>query len=110
MKQLLIFIIAISLKCLFIPTQVEAAYSSVIGKTKAVNKAGTMSLSGTIMIDTFSVSTATPTIQLGTYIRNNGYNKAASYTATGYRSGATVSNSPQVAVSAFTDTSITLVL
>ena len=82
----------------------------LIGKVKAIRKSGIMSMSGTILIDTFSISSSTPTLQLGTYVRQYGYTKAASYTATGMRISGTVSNSPQVSISGFTDTTVSLVI
>lgn len=75
---------------------------------KITNKAGVLSNTGILFADSFSISSATPTIQLGTYIRARGCTKAFMYTACGLRWGGSVTNSPQVAITGFTDTTLTL--
>lgn len=75
--------------------------------TKVWSKSGLLSSSGILVVDTFSVSTASPTISLNL---PTGTTIAKILSVTGYRSGATVSNSPQVCISAMTNTSVTLII
>lgn len=115
MKSITVYLLVFTgviLKCLFVPDSSQASYmpTNAFGKVKAVNKAGVMSTLGVLLIDTFSVPTATPTIQLGTYIRANGYTKAASYAVVGYLPGAIASTSPNVSITGFTDTTVSIIL
>lgn len=105
-----IVVLLLAAKLFLGSSKANGAYLPSVGQTKAIAQNGTLSLAGSLFMDTFSVSSATPTIQLGNYLRSNGYTKAKSYGVVGFRAGATVSNSPQVAITAFTDTSITVLI
>ena len=88
------------------------SYASLSGKpsfdtVKVYSKSGLLSNQGVIVTDTFSVSSATPTITCNLPASTTQMKILA---VTGYRTGGTASNSPQVAVSGFTSTTVSLLI
>lgn len=71
------------------------------------SKSNQLSTAGVIVTDTFSVASATPTVTLNL---PTGTTTAKLLSVTGYRAGATAQNSPQVSITAFTNTSVSLAL
>lgn len=81
--------------------------TSVPYVVKVWSKSAQLSSSGIMVVDTFLIATSTPTITLAL---PTGTTAAKIMAATGYRSGATINNSPQVAISAMTSTTVSLVM
>lgn len=77
------------------------------GLMKVWSKSSLLSSAGILVVDTFSVSTATPTISLPL---PTGTTTARLVSATGFRSGATVSTSPQVSISSFSGSNVSLIM
>lgn len=75
--------------------------------SKVWSKSSLLSNSGIFVVDTFSIASANPTITLNL---PTGTTIAKVLSVTGYRAGATVSNSPQVCISGMTSTSVTLIV
>lgn len=73
------------------------------------NKAGLVSNSVVLFSDTFSVSNATPTIDLSSYISAAGKSNCRVVSVVAYRVGATTSNSPNVTVTGISNTGATLI-
>lgn len=73
------------------------------------NKSGLVSNSVILFADTFSVSSATPTIDLSTYMTAAGKSNCKVTSAVAFRSGATTSNSPNVTVTGVSNTGATLI-
>lgn len=74
------------------------------------NKAGLLSGTPIAFTDTFTISTATPTIDLSTYITAAGKTSMKLVSATAYRVGATVSTSPNLSVTSLSSTQVSLIL
>lgn len=75
--------------------------------SKVWSKSSLLSNSGILVIDTFSIASANPTITLNLPTSTT---IAKVLSVTGYRAGATISNSPQVCISGMTSTSVTLIV
>lgn len=73
------------------------------------NKSGLVSNSVILFADTFSVSSATPTIDLSTYMTAAGKSNCKVTSAVAFRSGATTSNSPNVTVTGISNTGAALI-
>lgn len=73
------------------------------------NKAGSLSTSPVFFTDTFSVATATPTIDLSSYITAAGKTQCKVISAVGYRVGATTGTSPNVTITGITSTGVSLI-
>lgn len=74
------------------------------------DKTGLVAPVAKIFTDTFSVSSATPTISLSTYLTAMSASSFKVISCSGFRSGATASNSPNVCVTAISSNSVTLAL
>lgn len=74
---------------------------------KIWSKSIQLSAAGILVVDTFSINSSTPTVTLNL---PTGTTIAKVMSAVGYRSGGTVSNSPQVSISAMTSTTVSLVV
>lgn len=74
------------------------------------NRSGSLSTSPVFFVDTFSVSTSTPTIDLSSFISAAGKSSCKIVSAVAYRSGASTSNSPNVTITAMTSTAVSLIL
>lgn len=84
-------------------------YTQSIGKTLLYNKAGLVSAISKRFTDTFSISSSTPTINLAPYLSAMGCSNFSINAVTGFRAGANATTAPNVAVSAITSNSISLV-
>ncbi len=80
-----------------------------IGKFAIYDKAGLRSDKGKLFTDTFSLTTATPTISLSAYLTAMGCSNFKLISATGFRAGATTSNAPNVAITGMTSNSVSLI-
>ncbi len=77
---------------------------------KAYGVGGLLSNAGKLFSDTISVSSATPTISLSSYLTAMGVSNFKIVSATGYRAGASATNAPQVAISAQTSNSVSAII
>lgn len=107
-----VFGIALIVKAATAPTQVQASYApmSMIGKTRVAQKSGTLTNTGIAFCDTFSVSSATPTVSMSSYISAQGGTSFKLAAATGYRASATATNSPNVSVTGLSSNSATFII
>lgn len=73
------------------------------------NKAGSVTSSAILFVDTFSISSAQPTIDLSSYITANGKTSCRVFSAVGFRVSATTSNSPNVSFTGWSTTGAPLI-
>lgn len=78
--------------------------------TRVAQKAGTLTSAGVPFTDTFSLSTSTPTISMSSYISAQGGTKFKLSGVVGFRTGATATNAPNVAITGMTDNSVTCII
>lgn len=82
--------------------------ASYTGSFSTYNKAGTLlAQNAKLVTDTFAVASATPTI---TWTLPSGTTTSRIVGVTGYKLSGTAANSPQVSVSAYTNTSVSVVI
>lgn len=74
------------------------------------DKTGLVAPGAKIFTDTFGVTSATPTISLSSYLTAMSASNFKVISCSGFRSGATASNSPNICVTAITSNSVTLAL
>lgn len=86
------------------------AAATASGKTRVYDKTGLISSNGMPMTDTFTISTATPTISFATLMSNIGATAFKIRSVTGYRVGAVTGTSPQVAVTSLTSNSASFIV
>lgn len=79
------------------------------GKFYIYDKTGLLSQTGKLFSDTFALTSSTPTISLTSILAAMGCTNFKLLGVTGYRSGAGSTNAPNVAVSAITSNSVSLV-
>lgn len=78
--------------------------------SKVYDKSGLLTSNAKYFCDTFTVSSATPTISLATYLSAASCTNFKLNSAVAYRVSATVSNSPNVTITAISSNSVTLIL
>lgn len=87
-----------------------AAWNTIGSLLSVYSKAGLLSSSAKVFTDTFSVSTATPTISFSSYLSTMGATAFKVLGVTGYRVAATTGNSPNVSVTDVTASGVSLIL
>lgn len=87
-----------------------AGTNGIDGLSRLYSKSGLVSSTLMQFSDTFSISSATPTISLASYMAGQGWSNFKIKSVTGFRASASASNLPQVAVTAMTSNSITFII
>lgn len=88
-------------------TNWNSAYANM-GKVFIRNKSGIISSTGIIVSDTFTITDGN-TIDLSAYLSGNGYTAMTPIAVCGFRVGATATNAPQLAITGWTNTTVTVI-